>query len=217
MQKRIGMSLAVAAVVGLAGCSMFERKEAPPPPPAPVMAAAPTPTPVVSGTISEGLVTASATVQSIDLKKRVVTLKGPDGTVESFDVGPQVHNLDKVKKGDQVVITYYESVGYQVQEAGGAAQPGVSVSADVGRAQPGQRPGAVGARSITVTTTIDKIDRATNVVTLRGPDGTTDEVHVQDPSKLAQVKVGDLVQITYTEALAVSVEPAPKSKKKKWY
>jgi hypothetical protein len=35
-------------------------------------------------------------------------------------------------------------------------------------------------------------------------------VKVKDPSKLDAVQVGDLVDITYTEALAVAVEKAGK-------
>jgi hypothetical protein len=33
---------------------------------------------------------------------------------------------------------------------------------------------------------------------------------VQNPEQFKVVKVGDQVEVTYTEALALSVEPAPK-------
>ncbi len=47
-------------------------------------------------------------------------------------------------------------------------------------------------------------------VTLKGPEGNLFKVKAKDPEKLKAVSVGDLVDITYTQALAVSVEPAPK-------
>jgi hypothetical protein len=35
-------------------------------------------------------------------------------------------------------------------------------------------------------------------------------VKVKDPKKLDGVSVGDLVQLTYTRAVAIAVKPAPK-------
>jgi hypothetical protein len=49
-------------------------------------------------------------------------------------------------------------------------------------------------------------------VTLKGPEGKTQEIKVKDPKNLENVKVGDQVAFTYTEALAVSVEPTKKKK-----
>jgi len=63
-----------------------------------------------------------------------------------------------------------------------------------------------------VTAKIKAIDKKNNTVTLKGPKGNLKTVKVKDPSNLDKVKVGDLVQITYTEALAIGVEEAPKKK-----
>ena len=63
---------------------------------------------------------------------------------------------------------------------------------------------------MTVTATIEAIDAKKNRVTLKGPEGKTQEIKVKDPKNLVNVKVGDQVVLTYTEALAVSVEPAKK-------
>jgi len=43
-----------------------------------------------------------------------------------------------------------------------------------------------------------------------GPRGNTKTIVVRDPQKLNGVKVGDMVDITYTEAIAVEVDKAPK-------
>jgi hypothetical protein len=50
---------------------------------------------------------------------------------------------------------------------------------------------------------------ATQTATLRGPNRTV-TLRVPDPKQFQMIAVGDQVQITYTEAVAVSVEPAPK-------
>jgi hypothetical protein len=74
------------------------------------------------------------------------------------------------------------------------------------RAELGAMPAAIGAQAVTVTTTITGIDKRKGTVTLTGPDGESFDVKVRNPANLDRVDEGDLVDITYTEALAVSVE-----------
>ncbi|MGH7787909.1 MAG: hypothetical protein ACRERC_13625 [Candidatus Binatia bacterium] len=204
MQTWNRIIVGTACALTLGACSMFGDKTT-------ETAAAPAAaaTPIVSGTLVENAATVTATVVSIDQKTRKVSLKGPDGKIIKVKVDEAVQNLPQVKVGDEVVASFYESVVYDVV-APGSAQPGVAVAAEAGRAQPGARPGAVGARAITVTATIDSIDKANMTVTLKGPDGELDTVKVRDAAKLAKVSPGDLVQITYTEALAIAVTAAPK-------
>jgi hypothetical protein len=47
-------------------------------------------------------------------------------------------------------------------------------------------------------------------VTLKGADGKTTTVKVRNPKNLENVKVGDVVVITYTEALALSLQKTSK-------
>jgi hypothetical protein len=54
------------------------------------------------------------------------------------------------------------------------------------------------------------IDKQKNTITLKGPEGKLTTVKVQDPTNLEKVKVGDELMITYTEALAISVEHVKK-------
>jgi hypothetical protein len=189
----------------LAGCAA--KKPPPPPEPAPA-ALAPTPPPALpSGKLDEQTVVATATVQKVDLKTRHVTVKRPDGTTFVIVAGPDVRNLEQVKKGDVVRIEYRLSVAYAVKKAGQAG-PGVTMSSDVTRARPGEKPGGSLTDTVTVRMTITAIDKPASEVTLFGPHGRQTVVKVKDPSKLDAVRVGDTVDITYTEALAVAVEKA---------
>jgi len=160
-----------------------------------------------AGMIAEEAVKATATVEKIDQAKRLVTLRGPEG--RSFDVtaGPEVRNLAQVKKGDLVNIAYYESIAYAVRKPG-QAEPGASVTDVAARAKPGERPAGATLRQVTVTTKIQAIDRSAPSVTLERPDGEPITVKVRDRAKLEQVAVGDLVEITYSEAVAIAVAPA---------
>jgi len=199
MKKITNVVVAAAAMLALASCAVNH----PEPPAQPPVA------PVVSGTIGERMQTVTATVEKIDLKKRLVTLKGPDGKSVTVEVDERVKNLPQVKKGDQVTASYYESAAYEVKKPG-QAEPGVTVAGAVGAAQPGQLPAAAGAHAITVTSTIEAIDKKAPSVTLKGPDGDLVTIKVRYPEKLEKVKVGDLVEITYTQALAIAVEAANK-------
>jgi hypothetical protein len=181
-------------------------KQVPPPPP-PTVAVSQSQTP--GGGTVEQVVTVTAAVQSIDVKKRTVTLKGSDGETTTVKVSDDVRNLDQVKKGDLVTAAFYESIAYHVMKKG-TAEPGIDAAADAERAPVGSRPGAAGGAAVSVTATITAIDKKTNMVSLKGPEGNTVKVKVKDPSRLENVKVGDLVEITYTEAVAISVEKAPK-------
>jgi hypothetical protein len=58
--------------------------------------------------------------------------------------------------------------------------------------------------------TITAIDPKVPSVTFKGPAGNTRAIKVRYPEKLQGVNVGDTVEITYTEALAMKVEKAPK-------
>jgi Cu/Ag efflux protein CusF len=155
------------------------------------------------------LVTVTATVEAIDHATRMVTLKGPKGNTFTFKAGEEVRNLPQVKKGDQVVAKYYEAIAIEVRKPG-EATPGITKEEVAGRAKPGEMPAGLMASQVTITATVKAIDMKKPSVTLQGPEGNTRDITVKDPKKLENVKVGDKVVITYTEALALSVEKAEK-------
>ena len=163
--------------------------------------------PPTSGMIEQSLATATATVEEIDQKTRQVTLRRADGSKLSFRAGDQVKNLAQVAKGDEVVVQYYESLAYRLLAPGESA-PEAAVALGAARAEPGQQPEAAEAAAITVTAAVTGIDREKNYVTLRGPEGKEVTTKVRDPRRLEAVKVGDRVELTYTEALGISVEKA---------
>jgi Cu/Ag efflux protein CusF len=148
--------------------------------------------------------TTTATVTKIDQKTREVTIKMEDGTVHEFVAGPEVKNLAQVKVGSVITIKYTEALAYQVVQHG--AGTGVTTTQASSSAAKGDKPAAAVAQQTTVTVKITAIDPSIPTVTFMGPRGNTETVHVKDPEKLKGVKVGDLVDITYTQAIAISVE-----------
>jgi hypothetical protein len=157
------------------------------------------------------LVTVTASVEAIDPATREVTLKGPLGNTVTFTVDQRVKRLDEVKVGDLVRADYYISIAAEVRKptAEEAKHPIVVLDA-AGKAPPGTSPAAGGLRRFKVVTTIEGLDRPTETVTVKGPRGNYLTARVADPSRLTKVRIGDTIVVTYTEALAISLEKAEK-------
>jgi hypothetical protein len=162
-----------------------------------------------SGTAqTSSLVTASATVAAVDVPTRMLTLRGANGDLTTFQVSERVKNLPQVSVGDVVTVAYYESWALQLDQPGQA--PGTIMSQTV-TAAAGQMPAAHSVRQSSIQATVTAIDGGKPSVTFRGPTGTVKEVIVtKDPRILGQLKVGETYNVTYTEYFAVAVEKAPK-------
>ena len=147
----------------------------------------------------------TATVKEIDQATRRVVLLLPEGREVELVVGDQVRNLSQVAAGDQVRATYQESLAFRVRKAG-EAELGTTGEASVERALPGETPGSHTTQMVTVTTTVKWIDREKQTITLGLADGRNLTLAVQNPANLDKVQVGELLEVTYREALAISVE-----------
>ena len=160
-----------------------------------------------TGTVARK-VTVKATVESIDLANRQVTLKGPRGNVFPLTVDPQVRNLEQVKVGDQVVVRYFEALSLTLKKNGKELR-GSTEQTDAVRTSKGDRPGGAVAREVEVTADVIAVNAKTQTVTLKGPKQTVD-LKIPDKGQFKLVKVGDQIQAVYTEAVAVGVEPVAK-------
>ena len=161
----------------------------------------------------ERFVTATATVEAVDLDNRIVTLKGKQGRIFDVRVGEQAKNLAQLKKGDMVVVKYYEAISAKVYKPGEAPKV-TEESASLETAKAGEKPGGKLSIESTVTATIESIDMKKPSVTLKTTEGKTLTAKIEDRKNLENVKVGDEVVITYKEAFAVSVTKAKKKSKK---
>lgn len=152
---------------------------------------------------SNTTVTGHATVQAVDLATRHITLKGENGKSFTIVADKQIKNLAQLREGDVVDVKYREAVVVDVLPEGAAAS--VTAEASTKTAKPEAKPGAAASRRVTIVATIEAIDEASHYVTLRGPEGNSFDVKAENPANLKKVKVGDVVRITYTEAIAISV------------
>ena len=151
----------------------------------------------------------SARVVGIDKATRTVTLKGAKGNVVDIVAGDEVKNFDQIRLGDMVVARYVQALTLELRKTKGGSGDAV-VKEGVARAQPGERPAGAVARQVTVIADVIGVDPKKKTITLKGPKGNVVELDVQNPDQFKVVKKGDQVEATYSEALALSVEPAPK-------
>jgi hypothetical protein len=157
---------------------------------------------------TERIVSTSATVEAIDLNKRVVVLRQEDGTEVAVEVDQRVKNLPQVRVGDRLQVKYREAVAFQVKPAG-ELKPSTSVKEGLTTAKPGDKPAGVRTQEVTIVATIDAIDPSKPSVRLRTADGEVTEIRVRDPNNLKKVKVGDHVEVIHSTALAISVAATP--------
>jgi hypothetical protein len=170
---------------------------------------APAATEKAPGRAEARAVNVKGTISAIDKENHTVTLKGPKGRTLTLEVqDPQ--KLDAVKVGDPVVATYMEAIAFQIKKPG-TATPGTTVQETRVSSKPGETPAGAIGQEVTVTATITAIDKKAGTVTIKGPKGNTETIKARDPKNLDLVKVGDMVEITYAQALAVSLDkPAKK-------
>jgi hypothetical protein len=150
--------------------------------------------------------TVTATVDAIEHASRRLTLRKPDDTLSTFVVPAEFVRFDALKVGDKVSATYYDNI---VIRKKAADEKDVNTEAGSLVTTPGSKPGfTIGAQRV-ITATITAIDPKVPSISLSGPNNWKYSSRVEDRDALKQVKVGDRLDITWTEAVMLSAA-APK-------
>ncbi|HZF25714.1 MAG TPA: hypothetical protein VEZ88_05595 [Steroidobacteraceae bacterium] len=158
----------------------------------------------------EDAIKVTARIEAVDVANRLITVRDPDGNLVELEVSPEVRNLAQVHVGDNMNVVYYQSLGAEFKQPGTGVK-GVEQEAVAGRATQGEKPAGGVGQQTRATVKIDSVDAATNTVKFTGPKGVQRTVAVKDPKAQAfikQLKPGDDVELTYTEAVAISVDPS---------
>jgi Cu/Ag efflux protein CusF len=150
----------------------------------------------------------SASITAIDKATRDVTLKGPDGNLVTVTAGADVKNFDQLKVGDQVDLQYIEALTLELKKGGGKPVAKTE-KADAVSASKGATPAGAVGRKVTIVADVVAVDPAKQIVTLKGPKQTVN-LRVPDPAQFRNIAKGDQVEATFTQAVAVMVEPAAK-------
>jgi hypothetical protein len=146
--------------------------------------------------------TVTASVEAIDASNRSVTVKKQDGTYDVFYVPSAIKRFETLKVGDTVKARYYENIVLTMKK------PGEASTDTSKRAVTRATEGAAGtaAHQRVITATITQIDINVPSITFTGPNNWKYSTRVEDKAALAKVKVGDRVDITWTEAMILSLD-----------
>jgi hypothetical protein len=151
----------------------------------------------------------SAQVVAVDHENHRVTLKGPQGGVRTIDVGEGARRLDEVEVGDTVQAEYVQHLQVEVMAVEGA-KPGKGTMTAVARAPESEQPGMMASETTISMATVQAIDLEQGTFKLKWAEDDIREYVARDRENLKRADVGDLVVVTYTEAVAMQLQEIPK-------
>jgi len=147
------------------------------------------------------------TVESIDVPNRPVTVRNTSGLASTYYVDESITTFPQANVGDRVWVRFQESFALRLKEPGEAGSA-VEVTEESSPPAPG-RPAARTSGEVKATVRIRSVNRDGSVVTFIGPRGRR-TVQIRDPAMqdyVKELRAGDHVEVTYKEALALSLEP----------
>lgn len=160
--------------------------------------------PSAGGIDEVDVVHATAVVENIDMDKRKVTLKMDDGKSKTIRVDKSVQNLDQVKVGDRLKMTYTDEIIIVIGKTG--ETPDAQGGGMVGVAPKGAKPGTFMVDTLAISAKVLAVDAAKHRVTVEKPDGKKKTIKVSKKvTNLDQLKPGDSVDISITDALAIDI------------
>lgn len=147
-------------------------------------------------------------VVSVDTANHSVVLKGPQGNEFPVQLTDKAKNLDNLKVGDTVEIRVTSAVAAFLDTDVDKGLPGTAEATGEMRTAPGSpNPGGEAYRQVKVQLKITSIDLKKNQVTFENPEGKSKTVDVKRPevqAKLKDLKVGQSVNVVYTDVLTVT-------------
>jgi hypothetical protein len=148
----------------------------------------------------------TARITTIAHDARLVTLAQPGGETETVQCGPETDRFDELRVGYTVTMRHYRSVVHVARQAGQPSTlPATSGRPHLSRGH-GERPAATLSQRQTVTVTVEAIDDEVRAGTVVTDDGRRVSFQVPRRKDVAGLKIGDRLEIVYTEALVISVE-----------
>ncbi len=154
----------------------------------------------------------TATVQSVDVSKRIVVLQDANGNMLQMNVSKKVNDLDRVKKGDIFAVEHAQAIAVGLIKVSKDQKPGVSgVRSVVISGKGTSKPFEETTDTIYATVKIGTIDYKTRVVTFTMPSGEKQKVKVdQSVLGLEKFKTGDDVMVEFVDDTIIGFMAPPK-------
>jgi hypothetical protein len=134
----------------------------------------------------------------------LVTVRDASGEANTFYVDESNKNFPQASVGDQVRVRYVESMALRLTKKDPG---GIKLEEKTSQPAPGRSKGKASA-AVTAVVRIESVRPDGSLVVFTGPRGRR-AVEVHDPgmrSYVRDLQPGDNVEVTYEEALALSLE-----------
>ncbi len=153
------------------------------------------------------LITTQGKVTEINKETRKVTLMGPQGELVSVTASDAVVRFDEIAVGDVVTFDYYTYMKAEFrQPTAEELEEPLVVLVEGGRAPDSTDPAGIVGAEVKAVVTIEILNRPYMQVTVKGPRGNYTTLPMEDAELITQLHIGQVVILTYTEAMVVSLE-----------
>ena len=149
----------------------------------------------------------TGTITGINPETREVTVTGQEGHIVTLTAGDEVKRFNEFEVGDLIKLDYwtYIKAEFRRPTTEELAEPLVVV-AEAGKTDLDTPPGAAIGALVKAVVTIEVINRPFMTVVVMGPQGNFVTIPVEDPTLIEMLNVGEIVILTYGEAVALYIE-----------
>jgi hypothetical protein len=153
------------------------------------------------------LIEMQGTITEINKETREITIIGSKGELHTFTAGEDVKRFDEIEVGDVIAFDFYKYIKaeFRVPTPEEIAEPLV-VLAEADKAPADMKPGAVLGAVVKAVVTIQVINMPFMFVNIEGPNGNFSTIHMEDKELIQKLHVGQVVILTYAEAMAITLE-----------
>lgn len=152
-------------------------------------------------------VTMQGTVSTINKETREITLMSKEGGLVTLTAGEEVERFDEIAIDDVLQFDYYTYIKAEFRDPTPEelAEP-LQMMAEGAKAPEGIDPAAVVGAIAKAVVTIEVLNRPNMIATVKGPNGNYVSIPMEDEQLITELKIGEVLILTYAEAMAVSLE-----------
>lgn len=152
-------------------------------------------------------VSMQGTVTEINAETREITLMGSDGGLVTMTAGEDVERFDEIAVDDVIKFEYYTYIKAEFRDPTPEekAEP-VQMIAEAGKAPEGVDPAAAVGAVVKAVVTIEALNRPFMMATVSGPNGNYVSIPMEDEELMKELHIGEVLVLTYAEALAIGLE-----------
>ncbi|MCO4821664.1 MAG: hypothetical protein KC469_06320 [Flavobacteriaceae bacterium] len=152
------------------------------------------------------LVEMQGTITEINKETRDITIIGSKGELHTFTASEDVERFDEIEVGEVITFDFYKYIKAEFRQPTEEekAEPLV-ILAEAGKAGMDTEPGAAIGAVFKAVVTIQTINLQFMFVSIQGPNGNYSTIQMEDKELIKKLHVGQVVILTYGEAIAVKL------------